>query len=409
MYSSGFAHQQQNRPLCRRHPKSNPVSSLGVALKGRCSCTQGLDPHAVEAVERAARQIAGHARDHEGARAATPAEADVALGRCVLAGFPDRVGKRRRAGSRDVVLATGGAVQAPEGKDELMVVVDAAERAPASGRGAPQVAVRLACAIEPEWLLEMPAPSALRDVDHVLWNADAERVDRVRGLFYGNISLDETREPASSGPETTRLLAQAALAAGVAQFAAPGALDRLSVRIAMIRQHHPAADTALLDLPGVGENAFHAALTAACDGRRGFAELREAGLDALFLAGLSAEARRILQTEAPERTTLPGGRTIPIHYHPDTPPWIESRLQDFFGMKATPTICAGRLPLTLHLLAPNGRAVQVTRDLESFWRQHYPALRSQLGRRYPRHAWPEDGRTATPPPSPGPRSPGRRP
>jgi len=58
----------------------------------------------------------------------------------------------------------------------------------------------------------------------------------------------------------------------------------------------------------------------------------------------------------------------------------------------------GRVPLTLHLLAPNGRDVQVTRDLESFWRQHYPALRRELGRRYPRHPWPEDGRTASPPP-----------
>ncbi len=55
------------------------------------------------------------------------------------------------------------------------------------------------------------------------------------------------------------------------------------------------------------------------------------------------------------------------------------------------------MPLTVHLLAPNGRAVQVTRDLAGFWTQHYPALRRELGRRYPRHAWPEDGATARPP------------
>ena len=59
-----------------------------------------------------------------------------------------------------------------------------------------------------------------------------------------------------------------------------------------------------------------------------------------------------------------------------------------------PAVGAGRVPLTVHLLAPNGRAVQVTRDLASFWTQHYPALRRELGRRYPRHAWPEDGATA---------------
>jgi ATP-dependent helicase HrpB len=78
-----------------------------------------------------------------------------------------------------------------------------------------------------------------------------------------------------------------------------------------------------------------------------------------------------------------------VSYALDQPPWIASRLQDFFGLAEGPRICGGALPLTLHLLAPNQRAVQVTSDLASFWRVHYPALRRQLMRRYPRHAWPE--------------------
>jgi ATP-dependent helicase HrpB len=96
--------------------------------------------------------------------------------------------------------------------------------------------------------------------------------------------------------------------------------------------------------------------------------------------------------------TLAGGRTVPVHYQADAPPWIESRLQDFFGTRNAPAVAGGRVALTLHLLAPNGRAVQVTRDLARFWTEHYPALRRELGRRYPRHAWPEDGATARPPP-----------
>ncbi|HEY3595562.1 MAG TPA: ATP-dependent helicase C-terminal domain-containing protein, partial [Polyangiaceae bacterium] len=85
------------------------------------------------------------------------------------------------------------------------------------------------------------------------------------------------------------------------------------------------------------------------------------------------------------------------HYEADRPPWIESRLQDFFGMPEGPRLCRGKLPLTLHLLAPNMRAVQVTTDLSGFWLRHYPGIRRELMRRYPRHSWPEDGRTATPP------------
>src|SRR5439155_6787411 len=109
---------------------------------------------------------------------------------------------------------------------------------------------------------------------------------------------------------------------------------------------------------------------------------------------------QLLRAEAPERIRLPGGRKLPVHYEPGKPPWIESRLQDFFGSSSGPTICRGRVPLTLHLLAPNGRAVQVTRDLAGFWRQHYPALRRELARRYPRHPWPDDGFSALPPKTP---------
>ena len=119
---------------------------------------------------------------------------------------------------------------------------------------------------------------------------------------------------------------------------------------------------------------------------------------------LSPKVIELLRNETPERVRLPGGRQVPVSYQAGKPPFIASRLQDFFGLGAGPTICHGRVPLTLHLLAPNHRAVQVTSDLAGFWRNHYPAIRRELGRRYPRHAWPEDGATATPPP---PRPPGR--
>jgi ATP-dependent RNA helicase HrpB len=79
------------------------------------------------------------------------------------------------------------------------------------------------------------------------------------------------------------------------------------------------------------------------------------------------------------------------------PPAVRSRLQDFFGLSRGPAICQGRLPLTLHLLAPSGRVQQVTQDLAGFWERHYPAIRRELMRKYPKHAWPENGATAAPP------------
>jgi ATP-dependent helicase HrpB len=84
---------------------------------------------------------------------------------------------------------------------------------------------------------------------------------------------------------------------------------------------------------------------------------------------------------------LPGGRQVKVHYDAGKPPWIESRLQDFFGVRETPRI--GKTPVVVHLLAPNRRPVQVTSDLAGFWERLYPQVRRELSRRYPKHKWPE--------------------
>jgi ATP-dependent helicase HrpB len=94
-----------------------------------------------------------------------------------------------------------------------------------------------------------------------------------------------------------------------------------------------------------------------------------------------------LEQAAPAQIKLPGGRQVKVHYEPGKPPWIESRLQDFFGMHETPRIHGA--PVVVHLLAPNHRPVQVTTDLKGFWERLYPQVRKELMHRYPRHKWPE--------------------
>jgi ATP-dependent helicase HrpB len=186
------------------------------------------------------------------------------------------------------------------------------------------------------------------------------------------------------------------LARGPERLSGGEALQPLLQRLAFARRQAPAAPIPSLDPDGVAE-----LMRAACAGRGSFGELGDAA--SLVLAALPLDAQKALAANAPERITLTNGRSVPIHYDVEDTPWIESRLQDFFGTRAVPALGAGRVALTVHLLAPNGRAVQVTRDLENFWAQHYPDLRRQLSRRYPKHAWPEDGATAKPPPLPPPR------
>ncbi len=389
----------------------------------------GLVPGAVQAVERARKQLARLAvRPHPSTE--TPSTAPAAPSRprssarrrgtrpdgstsisteralllATLCAFPDRVARRRAPGSGEVVLQGGGSARlAPESivrEAPLLVAVDAEERRARAGArpGTSGVVIRLASAVTQEMLLDL-FPDALRYEEDVRWNAAAERVDAFERLVYEDLVLEESRAARVDPERAAAELAGAALARGPRAFAAEGALDRLQARIGFTSHHAPETG-----LTSPSEDDLAAALRAACAGRRSFAELREASLEEALLGRLDPPQRQALARLAPDRVTLPGGRSVTVQYETgDKPPWIQSRLQDFFGMADGPRLAGGRVPLVLHLLAPNQRAVQVTTDLAGFWDRHYPALRRELMRRYPRHAWPEDPLRAQAPPPRGRR------
>ena len=98
---------------------------------------------------------------------------------------------------------------------------------------------------------------------------------------------------------------------------------------------------------------------------------------------------------------MPSGSRIQLVYEPGRPPVLAARIQELFGLAETPRVAAGRVPVLLHLLAPNHRPQQVTHDLRSFWENTYPQVRKELQGRYPKHAWPEDPWNATPQRRPG--------
>jgi len=356
-----------------------------------------LDRRAIEEVDRARRQL-GTGSDRATGRG--PKD-DEALRLAILAAFPDRVARRREPRARTVVFAAGGSAELGyEATGEWLVAVDAEEQNAARG-GIKQprtgiVEVRLGSMIEPEWLLDL-YPGRIEEVDRRAFDPRTDRVERTTGLRYGALMLDETVAPAPLDEETSRLLADAVLARGLERLPGGDALPPLLQRLAFARRQAPEA------FPSPDDGDVAGLVRAACAGHGSFAALGDPA--ALVLSALPPAAQRALHTTAPERVTLASGRSVPIHYDASDTPWIESRLQDFFGTRVVPAVGAGRVALTVHLLAPNGRAVQVTRDLAGFWTQHYPALRRQLSRRYPRHPWPEDGATAKPPPPLPPRRP----
>jgi ATP-dependent helicase HrpB len=342
-----------------------------------------LDPGKTRAVSRAASSLGGR-RPSRG-EALSVAEIDRALQMALLAGYPDRVARRGKG--RSLALAFGGTAELSEGSvvrdAPWMVGVDAEVE-----RG--KVVVRLASAIEPEWLIDV-APDLIVEEDALSWDAAAERVTARARMTWGGLVLSDS-ESARGGrdEEAARVLEKAATDAGWRAFDPNGAVAKWLERARLVATHRA-------DVVAPTDEDVTRALGALSAGKRSFAELRTANLRAALEATLPPPVASRLHTLAPERIQLPGGRSVDVHYEPGKPPWAESRLQDFFGMAETPRLLDGAVPLVLHLLAPNGRAVQVTTDLAGFWTRHYPSVKKELARKYPRHSWPEDPRHATPP------------
>jgi ATP-dependent helicase HrpB len=364
--------------------------------------SESLDAGAVHAVDRVRRNLSRLLTGPE-PRATPDTDPDRPLLMALLAGFPDRVARRRHPdkasvagkGSAELLLSGGGTAALSEMSvvrdAELLIAVDAEEREGrpgASGRGG--ALVRIASEIEPEWLLDLFA-GELSESQEVVWNAAAERADAVSRLCYGALVLEESRG-AGDGEGCGRVLAEAALEKGFLAFTEPGELARFFARLHFVSEQSPE-----VGLPLLGAEDARSALVSLCAGRRSFAELKEVSLLGALRERLSGSQLATLDRLAPERVRLPGGRQPLVSYEAGKEPWIESRLQDFFGMAEGPRLAGGRAPLVLHLLAPNQRAVQVTKDLAGFWERHYPAIRKELCRRYPRHSWPENPRTAKPP------------
>jgi len=341
---------------------------------------RGGEPAAVAAVSRAARQLEEVSRRTAGAPV-SPQPGDVPLLQALLAAFPDRVARSRPGG--DLLLAVGGgarlAADSAAHGTEWLVALDA-EEVPGQGRR-----VRLASPIDPAWLLDFP--ELLEERVDLQWNPSQGRVEQRETLCYGELVLHESRRVASPGPEAGEVLLRAALALNPEDLGA-GVLESLRARVAALGRALPEAGFVLPE-----DLTFRRLLADLCQNCVSLRELRDQGaawMTAQVARALGPERQARLDTLAPAWVCLAGRRRAPVHYPADAPPYVASRMADFFGMRQTPRIAGGRLPLVVHLLAPNQRPVQITSDLAGFWERHWPRVRRELARRYPRHPWPED-------------------
>ena len=303
-----------------------------------------------------------------------------ALERAILFAFRDRVGKRRG----ETLLLAGGASARLDRHScttaEFCVAVEMDDRSDAS-----LPLVRIASPIEPDWLLDL-FPEDIETTDELVWNREEQRVEQAQLLRYRRLTIIETRARPIPGTEQSsavrQMLVDKAIDLGLESWRAQPEVDRLLARVDFAAVHGSPLDKS--------EALLRSALDQMAEGLVSISELREAQKNGALLSLLQAMVSpKMLDEVAPASIALPTGRRARIDYTPGKPPSVASRLQDFIGLKESPSVARGRVPLVLQLLAPNGRPVQVTTDLASFWKNLYPQLRRELSRRYPKHSWPE--------------------
>ena len=375
--------------LGERDPLRSILDTVGVDLQARLDALE--QPRAFPSADHGAlRRALDQARRWESRLAGRQAgKADHgALGQVLALAFPDRVGMRRPGPLPRYVLRNGTGLSLPEGdgltREQFIVVAESDGRVP-------EARAWLAASLAAEDI-DANFGDDITEEDLVEWDVEEGiRAHRERRLGAIVLSRATIRDPEPS-------LVASAVAAGIRRRGLSvlhwtDSARRLRERLAFLHAHEST-------WPDVSDDALAESLLerlSASLGRiRSASQLQSLDLTAALLELLDWEQRRQLGILAPTHFETPTGSRLPIDYSDPRAPAVAVRLQEMFGTARTPTVNGGRVALTLQLLSPAQRPVQVTRDLAGFWRTSYYDVRKDMRARYPKHSWPEDPLNAEP-------------
>ncbi|MFC4810363.1 ATP-dependent helicase C-terminal domain-containing protein, partial [Paenibacillus sp. GCM10023250] len=311
----------------------------------------------------------------------SPPRPDAACGVLLALAYPDRIAQRRGDGRFLLRNGRGAAVQElqPLSAAAYLAVAEL-EDSGSDGR------VQLAAPLGLDELETYFGDQLLVEAE-ARWDRQAEAVRARRRVRLGALVLKETQW---ADPDPA--LVQAALLGGIAEQGLgllpwSKAEKQLRDRMNLMHAHNP-------EWPDVSDEALLAALPEwlgpYVGGMRGRGDLARLDMVAILESLLSWQDRQRLEKEVPTHLTVPSGSRVPVDYADPASPVLAVRLQELFGLRETPRIAGGKLPVTIHLLSPAHRPVQVTQDLASFWEHAYFEVKKDLKGRYPKHYWPDD-------------------
>ena len=306
-----------------------------------------------------------------------------ACGTLLAFAYPDRLAVLRK-GSRDrYQLVTGKGAQLPGGDllagTPLLVI-------PQLDAGREDARIFLAAPVD-EHDLRVHHPGLFRTEDRIWWDASSGRVQAVTENLLGRIVLSGTPIASPVQAEILSSFLAGIREIGLEKLPWNHESRQLQARVDCLRRRQGE------EWPDISDDSLLADLAwlaPYCDRMTSSAELKHLDMKTILQSLFSREQLQQLNRAAPTHITVPSGSRIQVFYEPGKPPVLAVRLQEMFGLSVTPAICHGLIKVTIHLLSPSNRPIQVTSDLESFWLNTYAEVKKELAGRYPKHYWPDD-------------------
>ena len=311
----------------------------------------------------------------------------LSVGALLARAYPDRIAKARGKPG-DYLMANGRAAalepHAPLAGAPFLAVAEIAGRA---------AAARILAAA-PLTGDEVEALGGVETREETVFDPVAAALRTRRARRLGAIALAEQILPTPPGPQAAALLAEGIVGLGLSRLPWTKALAQWRDRVMFLRMTQPGAWPDLADAALATTAAHWLAPTLA--GKTALAEIGADDLEQALQALLPWDLRRRLDADAPTHFEAPTGNRIALDYTAEGGPALAIRVQELYGLAVHPAVAGGRAPLTLHLLSPAQRPIQITRDLPGFWKGSWTAVKAEMKGRYPRHAWPDDPASAAP-------------
>lgn len=308
---------------------------------------------------------------------------DEALRKCLLAAFADRLARRVDMGTLRCELVHGrkGLLARESVVHHSRLLVAAEIREVEASDKTIQTLLSLATAVEAEWLREM-FPEDIHQTQQVYYDATDRRVYAEACVLFRDLPLETRKVEPPPLDAAAPLLAAEVMAGRLILKHWDHEVEQWIARLNFLTAVCPE-----LALPPLGEKDRRHLIEQICHGAFTYKEIKDRPVKPVVQSWLSSGQQELLNHHAPERVDLGNGRRPKVVYGDGAQPYAAARIQELFGLEKTPRIAMGRVPLTLHILAPNMRPVQITQDLAGFWREHYPRVKQELQRKYPKHEW----------------------